>query len=73
MNIFYRLSSFMKFWSSERNTENTISDLYFNEETDHSEENASDNENFCSTILQLFQFEPQQKKACSNESHWERS
>ena len=35
-----------------------MSDLYFNEETDYSEENTSDNEDFGSTILQLFQFEP---------------
>ena len=34
-----------------------MSDLYFNEESDYSEENASDNEDFRPTILQLFQFE----------------
>ena len=34
-----------------------MSDLYFNEESDYSEENASDNEDFHPTILQLFQFE----------------
>ena len=27
-------------WYSERNTKNTISDLYFNEENDYSEENT---------------------------------
>ena len=31
-------SGFIKFWSSERNTENTMSHLYFNEESDYSEE-----------------------------------
>ena len=36
-----------------------MSDLYFNEETDYSEENTSDNEGFGSTILQVFQFEPE--------------
>ena len=55
-------SSFIKFWSSERNTEITISDLYFSEESDYSEGNASDNENVCAIILQPFQFEPEQKK-----------
>ena len=38
-----------------------MSDLCFNEESD-SEENTSDNEDFRSTILQSFQFEPEQKK-----------
>ena len=36
------------------NTENTVSDLYFNEESDYSEENTSDNEDFHSTIIQPF-------------------
>ena len=27
-------------WYSERNTENALSDLYFNEENDYSEENT---------------------------------
>ena len=30
--------SFFKFWFSERNTENTVSDLYFNEGNGYSEE-----------------------------------
>ena len=34
-------SSFISFWSSERSTENTMSDLYVNEESDYSEENAT--------------------------------
>ena len=42
-------------------------DFYFNEESDYSEENTSDNEDFCSTILQQFQFQPEQKKTCGNE------
>ena len=32
-----------------------MSDLYFNEESDYSGENASDNDDFRSTILQPFQ------------------
>ena len=50
-------------------TENTMSDLYFNEECGYSEENTCDNEVFHSSILQPFQFEPEQKKMCGNESH----
>ena len=47
-----------------------MSYLYFNKESDYSEENTTDiKEDFRSTILQLFQFEPEQKKACGNESH----
>ena len=61
-----RFSSFIKFWSSERNT---ISDLYFNEESDYSNENTIDNEDLNSTILQPFQFELEQKKTCDNERH----
>ena len=37
-------------------------DLYFNEESDYSEENTSDIEDCHSVILQPFQFEPDQKK-----------
>ena len=43
-------------------------DLYINEENYYFEENASDNEDF-HTILQPFQFEPEQQKTCGNESH----
>ena len=39
-----------------------MSDLYFNEECYYSEENVSDNEDFCSTILEPFQFDNEQKK-----------
>ena len=46
-----------------------MSDLYFNEENDLSEENTSEYEDFCSTILQPFLFEREQKKACGNERH----
>ena len=46
-----------------------MSDLYLNDESDYSEENTSDNENFPSTILQPFQFNPEQKKQCGNESY----
>ena len=41
----------------------------FHEESDYSEENTSKNEDFRSTILQPFQFEPKEKKTCGNESH----
>ena len=44
---------FIKFWSSERNTEDTKSNLYFNEESDYSEENTCENKVFRSTILPL--------------------
>ena len=47
-----RFLGFIKFWYNERNTENnTMSHLYFNEESDYSEENTCDNEVFHSTIL----------------------
>ena len=39
------------FKSSERNTENTMSHLYFNKESGYSEENKCENEVFDSTIL----------------------
>ena len=51
--LYDSFSSFIKFWSTERNTENTMLDLCFNEEKDYSEENASDIEDFCSTILTI--------------------
>ena len=44
------------------NVKNTVSHLYFNKEDDYSEENRSENEDFLSTILQPFLFEPEQKK-----------
>ena len=47
--MYDRFSS-IKFWSSDRNTENTMSLLYFNEDSDYSEENTCENEVFCSTI-----------------------
>ena len=46
-----------------------MSDLYFNKASDYSDENISNNEDFHSTNLQPFQFEPKQKKTCGNESH----
>ena len=45
-----------------------MSDLYYNEESYYSEENTCNSEGFPSTILQLLQFEPEQKKMCGNES-----
>ena len=41
----------IKFWSSERNTENMMSHLHFNEESEYSVENTCKNEVFRSTIL----------------------
>ena len=46
-----------------------MSDLYFNEENDCSEENTSGNEDFRSIILQPFLFDPEQKKECGNARH----
>ena len=43
---------FIQFWSRERNTENSMSHLYSNKESDSCEENTCDNEIFRSTILQ---------------------
>ena len=37
---------FIKFWPSERNTEDTVSNFYLNEDGDHSEENTCKNEVF---------------------------
>ena len=46
-----------------------MADSCFIEESDYSEGNTIDNEDFCSSILQPFQFKPEQKKTCGNESH----
>ena len=40
----------LDFWSSERNTENTMSHFHFNEESDYSDEYTCENEVFHSTI-----------------------
>ena len=40
----------------------TMSNLYFNEESDYSEKNTCHNKVFRSTILRTFQFEPEQEK-----------
>ena len=40
----------VKFWSIERNTENTMLHLYFNEESDYYKKNTCENEVFRSTI-----------------------
>ena len=45
----YRFSGFIKFCSTERNTGNMMSYLYFNEENNYSEQNACDNEVFAKT------------------------
>ena len=42
---------FITFCSIERNIENRMSHLYFNEDSDYSEENTYENEVFRSTIL----------------------
>ena len=46
----YDRFSGIKFWSSERNTENAMSYLYSNEKSDYFKENTYENEVFCSTI-----------------------
>ena len=46
-----------------------MSNLYFNEERNYSEENTSKNEDFRSTIPQPFLFDPEQKKTYGNERH----
>ena len=46
----YDRFSGIKLWSCERNTENAMSHLHFNEESDYSEENTCENEVFCSTL-----------------------
>ena len=43
-----------------------MSDSYFNKESDYSEENASDSEDFRSTYLQPFQFKPEKEKSNGN-------
>ena len=53
-----RFSGFMKFWPVKEMSH--WCQIY--EESDYSEENKSDNEDFCSTIFQSFQFEPEWKK-----------
>ena len=40
----------IKFWFTVRNTEDTMSHLYFNEDGDYSGENTCENEVFRSTI-----------------------
>ena len=62
MIVFQVSLSFDLVKKTEKNTEIMISDLYFSEESDYSEEHTSDNENFCSTILQPFHIESEQKK-----------
>ena len=46
----YDRFSGIKFWSSERNTENMISNLCFNEESDYFKENTCETEVFRSTM-----------------------
>ena len=55
---------FIKFWSKERNNWK-----YLNEKSDNSEGNTCDIKVFRSTIIQPFQFEPEQKKNTCNKSH----
>ena len=62
VNLLYkcydRFSGFMKFWPVKKMSD--WCQIY--EESDYSEENKSDNEDFCSIIFQSFQFEPEWKK-----------
>ena len=68
MIVFQVSLSFDPFKKTEKNTEIMISDLYFSEESNYSEEHTSGNENFCSTILQPFHFESEQRKTYGNDS-----
>ena len=56
-------SGSIKFWSSERNTENTLTHFYFNEESRYYEENCSDNV-FSTTLVWAWT-----ESTRSNESH----
>ena len=42
--------------------------MYFNEESDYSEENINGNVVFRATVLQPFYFEPEKEKTCGNEN-----
>ena len=41
-------------------------DSYFNDESDYSQENANDSEDFRSTYFQPFRFEPEKEKSNGN-------
>ena len=47
---FMKVFQVLNFESSDRNTENTMSHLYFNEDSGYSEENTCENKVFRSTI-----------------------
>ena len=49
----------IKFWSSERNTENPMSHLYFDEESDYFKENTCENEENGNHGMKLNIFTPQ--------------
>ena len=49
----------IKFWSSERNTENPMSHLYFYEESDYFKENTCENEENGNHGMKLNIFTPQ--------------
>ena len=65
--IFFQVS--LWFISSEGNTENTMWDLYLNEESYLFWGKYMWQWSLCYTIFQPFQFEPEHKKTCGNESH----
>ena len=46
----YDRFSGIQYWSSERKTENAMSYIYFNKDSDYSEENTCENEVFHTTI-----------------------
>ena len=56
-------SGYIKLWSSERNTENTISLFYFKEESDYSEENT------CENVLSTISVWAWPENTCGNESY----
>ena len=56
----------IKFWNKYCKYD---SDFYFNEVSDFSNKNTSNSEECCSTIIQPFPFEPEQKKTSDDENH----
>ena len=61
--VYYdRFSSSIKFWSSERNAENAMSELYLNEEKDYSEENKVAMKAFTPPFINHFSLSLKRKK-----------
>ena len=67
-NIMIVFQVSLNFDSVKEILKKAMSYLYFNEESDYSEENTSENEDLCSTILQSFQCVSKQKKTCEKKN-----